>query len=85
MCPYSPLSALCCLSLLLPAWAASQVIATGWTWSAAAMRATCRPPSSPLLRLHVRTLRLNRNAGRMPRYAPRETRLRLVRPGFEGC
>lgn len=78
MCPYSPLPALYCLSLLLPAWAASQVIATGWTWSAAAMRAARPSPSSALLKMHVRTLRLNPTAARRPPYTMQAPRLRLV-------
>lgn len=44
MCRESQLPALCWLSLLLPQWAASQAIATGFAWSAAITRSTCRPP-----------------------------------------
>lgn len=83
MCPHSPLPAALWLSLLLPAWAASQAIATAWALSAAAMRSQCRTPSSQLLKLHMRTLRLNPNAGRRPRYVPHGVRLQLVRPGSE--
>lgn len=63
---------------LLPAWALSRVTTTAWTLSAAAMRWPCRPPSSPLMKLHVRTLQLNPNAVRRPRYAMRTPQLRLV-------
>ena len=83
MCPHSPLPAALWLSLLLPAWAASQAIATAWALSAAAMRSQCRTPSSQLLKMHVRTLRLNRSAGRPPHCKPSAPRLWLVKPASE--
>lgn len=83
MCPHSPLPAALWLSLLLPAWAASQAIATALALSAAAMRSQCRTPSSPLLKMHVRTLRLNRSAGRPPHCKPSAPRLWLVKPASE--
>lgn len=85
MCRQSQLPAFCWLSLLLPQWAASQAIATGFAWSAAITRSTCRPPSSPLLKMHVRTLRLNRSAGRPPHCKPSAPRLWLVKPASEAC
>ena len=68
----------CWLSLLLPAWALSQATATAWTLSAAAMRAARPSPSSALLKMHVRTLRLNPTAARRPPYTMQAPRLRLV-------
>jgi hypothetical protein len=61
-----PLS--CWLSLLLPAW----------TWSAAAMRSARPLPSTALLKMHVRTLRLNPTAATRPPYTMRMSPLRLV-------
>ena len=46
--------------------------------SAAAMRATRPSPSSALLKMHVRTLRLNPTAARRPPYTMQARRLRLV-------
>lgn len=87
-CPLSPASnalpLALWLSLLLPAWALSRATATVWTLSAAAMRSSCATPSSPLLRLHAQTLRLNPYAG-LPR--PRgwlRPHLHLVQPDERG-
>ena len=81
-CPLSPASnalpLALWLSLLLPAWALSQATATAWTLSAAAMRAARPSPSSALLKMHVRTLRLNPAAARRPPYTMQAPRLRLV-------
>lgn len=49
--------------------------------SAAARLWTCSRPSSPLIKLHVQTLRLNPTAGKRPPYAMRGRRLRLVKRG----
>ena len=68
----------CWLSLLLPAWALSQATATAWTLSAAAMRSARPLPSSALLKMHVRTLRLNPTAAMRPPYTMQAPRLRLV-------
>ena len=81
-CPLSPASnalpLALWLSLLLPAWALSQATATVWTLSAASMRAARPSPSSALLKMHVRTLRLNPTAARRPPYTMQAPRLRLV-------
>lgn len=44
----------------------------------------CKTPSSSLIRLHVRTLRLNPNAGRPQPFVMRGGRPRLVPPSCEG-
>ena len=81
-CPLSPASnalpLALWLSLLLPAWVVSRATATAWTLSAAAMRAARPSPSSALLKMHVRTLRLNPAAARRPPYTMQAPRLRLV-------
>lgn len=66
------------LCWLLPAWALSQATATAWTLSAAAMRSARPLPSSALLKMHVRSLRLNPTAGKRPPYTMRMSPLRLV-------
>ena len=40
----------------------------------------CSAPSSPLMRLHVQTLKLKPSAGKRPPYTMRAPRLRLVKP-----
>ena len=62
----------------LPAWALSQATATAWTLSAAAMRSARPLTSSALLKMHVRTLRLNPTAARRPPYTMQAPQLRLV-------
>ena len=73
---FTSLSALPLLawSLCLASWAT--VMAS--TLPAAAPRSPRSRLSTPLLTLHVQTLRLNPNAGKRPRYAMRLPRLRLV-------
>lgn len=68
------------LSLLLPAWALSRATTTVWTLSAAAMRSSSATPSSPLLKLHAQTLRLNPHAGLKRPAAWLRPPLRLVPP-----
>ena len=83
-CPLSPISSALplalWLSLLLPAWALSRATATAWTLSAAAMRSQCKTPSSPLLKLHAQTLRLNPYAGLKRPHAWMRPHLHLVQP-----
>lgn len=68
------------LSWLLPAWALSRATATAWTLSAATMRLQCKTPSSPLLKLHAQTLRLNSGAGLKRPSAWMRPHLHLVQP-----
>lgn len=74
----SSLPQACSLCWLLPAWALSQATATAWTLSAAAMRSARPLPSSALLKMRVRSLRLNPTAGKRPHYTMRMSPLRLV-------
>lgn len=67
-------SPLLLLSLLPLCWGTAMAS----TLNAAALQSLNNRPSTPLLRLHVQTLRLNPNAGQRPRYAMRAPRLRLV-------
>lgn len=53
-------------------------LAIGWALLPSA--AARLPRRSPLLRLHVSTLRVRPNAGARPRYAMRGPALQLVRP-----
>lgn len=68
------LSPLLLLSLLPLCWGTAMAS----TLNAAAQQSLSNRPSTPLLKLHVQTLRLNPNAGQRPRYAMRAPRLRLV-------
>lgn len=67
-------SPLLLLSLLPLCWGTAMAS----TLNAGALHSLNKRPATPLLRLHVRTLRLNPNAGKRPRYAMRGTRMRLV-------
>lgn len=67
-------SPLLLLSLLPLCWGTAMAS----TLNAAALQSLSNRPSTPLLKLHVQTLRLNPNAGKRPRYAMRRTRMRLV-------
>lgn len=53
--------------------------ATALMWSGGARPLSARPLSSPLLTLHVSTLRPNPSAERRPRYVMRGGPLRLVK------
>lgn len=64
--------------LLFPLCLAASATAMASTLNAAALRSLNARPSTPLLKLHVQTLRLNPNAGQRPRYVMRAPRLRLV-------
>lgn len=83
MCPSSQnsnwLPPLFSLALLPPPWLLTSATVTAWAWSTAAMLWRCSAPSSPLLRLHVQTLRPRLNAGKRPPYTMRAARLRLVK------
>ena len=70
----------CWLPSLLSCWLLLQASTAAHKWSAAARRLNNSAPSSPLLRLHMQTLRLRPNGGRRPHYAMRAPRLRLVKP-----
>lgn len=61
-------------------WLAGSATTWAYRWSAAAARWPCKRPSSPLLTLHVQTLRLNQSAGKRPPYRMRAPRLHLVKP-----
>ena len=84
LCPLSqnsnPLPLAFLLSWLLPALAVSRATSTVWTLSAAAMRSQCKTPSSPLLKLHAQTLRLNPHAGCVVPRIWLRPQLRLVPP-----
>lgn len=53
--------------------------ATAWMWSGGARLSPARPLSSPLLTLHVSTLRPNPHAESRPRYVMRAVPLRRVK------
>lgn len=67
-------SPLLLLSLLPLCWGTAMAS----TLNAAALHSLNNRPSTPLLRLHMQTLRLNPNAGQRPPYAMRAPRLKLV-------
>lgn len=74
-----PVPIYCLPSLLASWWLVGAATAMASTLNAVAMPWRCSTPSSPLLRLHVQTLRLNPHAGRRPRYAMRHLPLTLVK------
>ena len=67
-------SPLLLLSLLPLCWGTAMAS----TLNAAALHSLSNRPSTPLLRLHVQTLKLNPHVERRPQYAMKRRRLRLV-------
>lgn len=63
----------------LPLYLDGLATATALMCSAGGAHLKCRPLSSPLMRLHVSTLRLNPLAGKRKPYAMRGETLRLVK------
>lgn len=78
---------MCQLTTLLSSWLRWQLLLAGSatamasTLSAAAPQSPDSRLSTPLLRHHVRTLKLNRHAGKRPPYTMRALRLLPARRG----
>lgn len=68
------------LSPLLLPWLLSQATATACKWNAAALRSHYKTPSSPLITLHVQTLKLRTNGGARPPYKMRALRVLRATP-----
>ncbi len=62
----------------LSLWLCGSGTTLAWKLSGAALQCGNRPRSSPLLKLHVSTLKLKPNAGKRQPYAMRGEPLRLV-------